>query len=341
MQVKPLEKGEKMQAFVGIDVSKKWLNTAMLIDGEIVINRIIDYKKQAIKDLVRILKELAGSRELIFGCEATGQYHKRLAYQIYWMSHEIRVINPRLTHHYKQGENITSETDSVDAVVIARRLSERNDRPWTPADEGDVVLRELLLRREQLKQALNREKNRLDRFENKGPGLASTNRSIKFIRKELDLIEEELHKHIKQSEELHKTVKLLRTIPGVGFLSSVAFVARIGDPSRFDSSDQVVKYLGLSPSTKQSGSSVNKSSLSKKGDRIYRKIIYLAAVSNSSRENIYGDYFLSLKGRGKNGKTAIVGLMRKMTRVMFAVWRDQKPYSEKDYGNPEFALPNS
>ena len=60
----------------------------------------------------------------------------------------------------------------------------------------------------------------------------------------------------KQIEALSKqipTVRLLRTIPGVGLLTSTALVAFIGDVQRFRSSRQCASFLGLTPRLRGSG----------------------------------------------------------------------------------------
>ena len=329
-----------MQAYVGIDVSKKWLDLAMFIDGECKSELHIDNERKAIDEAIDKLKVIAGKHEMIFGCEASGQYYKSLIYQLHDQDYRLKVINPRYIHHEKMSQGIISENDKVDASVIARRLYERDDRYWQPADEGNVEIRDLLLRRNQLKNEINREKNRRDRFTNEGACLDSLERSIKFLKNELDLIEKQL-KAVSKKDVIHSEAKkAIRSIGGVGYYVSLAFTAKIGTISRFRTANEVVKYLGLAPHNKESGSSVHKSRMSKTGDVIYRKILYMAAVGNTHRDNVFGKYYQQMIARGRPSKTAIAAVMRKMTRVMFAVWRDNRPFSMDIYGNSKITLTN-
>jgi transposase len=69
----------------------------------------------------------------------------------------------------------------------------------------------------------------------------------------------------------------LMTIPGVGQLAAVAFVAAIDDPSRIRRSRDVGAYLGLVPRRYQSGEIDYVRSISKCGDRRVRTLLYEAA----------------------------------------------------------------
>src|SRR6476620_282769 len=69
----------------------------------------------------------------------------------------------------------------------------------------------------------------------------------------------------------------LRTIPGVGQLTALAFVAAIRDPSRIRRSRDIGAYLGLVPRQYQSGEVDYVGSISKCGDRRVRTLLYEAA----------------------------------------------------------------
>jgi transposase len=69
----------------------------------------------------------------------------------------------------------------------------------------------------------------------------------------------------------------LMTIPGVGQLTALAFVAAIDDPSRIRRSRDVGAYLGLVPRRYQSGEADYVGSISKCGDRRVRTLLYEAA----------------------------------------------------------------
>ncbi len=81
-------------------------------------------------------------------------------------------------------------------------------------------------------------------------------------------------KHLARASE---ACRRLMTIPGVGQLTALAFVAAIDEPERFRRSRDVGAYLGLVPRRYQSGEVDYTGSISKCGDRRVRTLLYEAA----------------------------------------------------------------
>jgi transposase len=71
----------------------------------------------------------------------------------------------------------------------------------------------------------------------------------------------------------------LMTIPGVGQLTALAFVAAIDDPSRIRRSRDIGAYLGMVPKRYQSGEVDYTGGISKSGDRRVRTLLCEAAMS--------------------------------------------------------------
>lgn len=61
-------------------------------------------------------------------------------------------------------------------------------------------------------------------------------------------------------------MKLLMTIPGMSIVVAQAVVAAFGDIARFASPDSAANYLGLTPSTRQSATSVYHGPITKQGN---------------------------------------------------------------------------
>src|SRR5450432_849302 len=71
--------------------------------------------------------------------------------------------------------------------------------------------------------------------------------------------------------------QLLRTQPGVGPITALAFVVTIGDVSRFRRGKQVASYLGLIPREESSGGRQKLGAISKQGNRLLRSLLVEAA----------------------------------------------------------------
>src|ERR1700749_27267 len=82
---------------------------------------------------------------------------------------------------------------------------------------------------------------------------------------------------IKKLARASKACRQLMTIPGVGYLTALAFTAAVDDPERFRRSRDLGAYLGLVPRRYQSGEIDYTGGISKCGDRRMRTLLYEAA----------------------------------------------------------------
>ena len=116
----------------------------------------------------------------------------------------------------------------------------------------------------------------------------------------------------------------LMTIPGVGQLTALAFVAAIDEPSRIRRSRDVGAYLGLVPRRYQSGEVDYIGSISKCGDRRVRTLLYEAAnvmLTRYKGQLKLKDWAFAIAKRSTMRK-ARVALARRLAIIMHAMLRD-------------------
>ncbi len=148
----------------------------------------------------------------------------------------------------------------------------------------------------------------------------------------LDQIEQigtQLRDYDKRIEQMAKTdyaaTQLMRQIPGVGVLTSLAFTLTIDDPHRFDKSRDVAAYLGLLPRQSDSGESKPQLSITKAGDRMVRRLLVGCAhyvLGHFGPDSDLRRWGLCLAARGgKNAKKrAVAAVARKLAVVMHKLW---------------------
>ena len=126
---------------------------------------------------------------------------------------------------------------------------------------------------------------------------------------------------------------LLKTIPGLGKITTASIFAEIEDITLFPSVKQLVAYSGTDPSVCQSGQfEGDRNKISKRGSAYLRKALYQAASAgihvtrkgpvNSSLYN----YYSSKIGAGKNKKVALIATTNKLLRIIYGVWRKNEPF---------------
>lgn len=140
----------------------------------------------------------------------------------------------------------------------------------------------------------------------------------------------EMARHAKTDE----TCQRLMTIPGVGPVSAVTFVATIDDPRRFAKSRSVGAYLGLTSRRYQSGDIDYGGRISKRGDPMLRSTLYEAASSLLNRVKPGKGLELQRWARALKARTShkkgVVAPARKLAVLMHAIWTNGSTFQTKE-----------
>jgi transposase len=279
---------------LGCDFHPRWQQIAVFDTetGEINEHKLLNGDGEA----ERFYRELPAAA--LVGLEACGNSQwfiellERLGHQV-WIGDAAQI---RASYVRKQ------KTDRRDAGHILKLLMEnRFPRLWV-ATAAERDLRQLLIHRHKLVQMRTDVKNGLQHlamnrglqmhsrlwsvrgracFENLSmEGWAARRREdlLKLL-KELDVAVEQLDQAVAQAAEQHAAARLLRTQPGVGPVTALAFAVTIGDVNRFQHSGQVASYVGLIPREHSSGGKQRLGSISKQGNPFMRQLLVEAAQS--------------------------------------------------------------
>lgn len=125
-------------------------------------------------------------------------------------------------------------------------------------------------------------------------------------------------------------VEKLLAIPGVGIVTVAGFLAEVGDIGRFDSPKQIQKLAGLELKENSSGKHKGHSSISKRGRKKLRRILFQVVLplirSNEEFKAVYSYYTTRLNNPLK-GKQAMVAVGCKLIRVFYALLTHGAEYS--------------
>jgi len=314
--------------FIGIDISKASFDCALLIDN--------DYQCRQFKNDLKGFKALSQwlkphNDSMLFCMEATGTYGIGLAKYLAKLNHSIIVVNPIKTHNFAKMEMLRNKTDKADAMSISRYCrhifsgGDWQRHCFKPKGAGFERLQYLVTRLEQLNKFINQESNRLQVSQDK-----LTSKSIKSMLKhsktQIIAIEKAIKLIIKNEPELNKQVTLLLTIQGIGDKTAWAILAYLGDIALFDNAKQVASFAGLNPKIQQSGTSLNRSSLSKSGNKRLRKALYMPAIVSMKHNPLMTDLYKRLQAKGKPNKLALCAVMRKLLVIAYGVLKSEKPF---------------
>jgi transposase len=123
--------------------------------------------------------------------------------------------------------------------------------------------------------------------------------------------------------------RTLQSVPGVGPLTALAFVAALDDVTRFPTAREVPAYLGLVPRERSSGEVVRRSGISKAGNATVRWLLVEAAwrvlrspAPSHAALRAWGERVAQRRGR----RIAVVAVARRLARILYALWRDAAAY---------------
>jgi len=138
----------------------------------------------------------------------------------------------------------------------------------------------------------------------------------------------ELNQAIEQEAEKNSGARRLRTHPGVGALTALAFVLIVGNAERFQCGKQVASYLGLVPLEKSSGNRRRLGHITKQGSSLLRFLLVEAAqVTVRSLSEWRSQYFRLVMRRGR--KTAKVAMARRWVIRLYWMWREERDYEQQ------------
>jgi transposase len=240
------------------------------------------------------------------------------------------------------------KTDRQDAQLILRLLLEdRFPQIWVPSWENRD-LRQLLWHRHRMVQARTRIMNQLQAValneglrckkrlwrEHGRQQLESFRLAPWASRRRRDLLElldrlnptiAELTQAIEREVEKCPEAQRLRTHPGVGALTALAFVLIIGKAERFHSGKQVASYLGLVPLEESSGNRRRLGHITKQGSSMMRFLLVEAAqVTVRSLPEWRSKYLHLMMRRGR--KTAKVAMARRLAVRLYWMMRQGWDY---------------
>lgn len=261
--------------------------------------------------------------------EATGCYHHRLSMFLYAKGVAVSVLNPVIIKRFIQMKLKRIKTDKNDAFMIYNYACEQALYPWYPEAEYIVSSKEILSLIQTYSKQSTALKNKLHALEHrghrKGVLISSIKRQLRQLKKERQLLEEELEALIKSNEP--HLFSRLTTIPGIGKKTAVLMMVSTSNFKSFANYKQVSSFLGLAPNERSSGSSIRgRSRISKTGDGLLRNHLFMcsftACIHNPQCKALYD----RIVAKGKSKKLALIAVCNKLIKQAFAIAKSGLQY---------------
>jgi len=324
--------------YVGVDIAKDTVvvaahRPAQLTNPVSLSNDAAGYVR--LQALVSDWQTAAGCASTHLVMEPTGGYEARLAYYAHAQGWRVSLVNPSQVRDWIRGLARRAKTDCLDAALLARFGAERHPAPWQPPAAEWTALQQLLARREDYLQMVQAERNRAAIFALLPHGTDRVRDSLhattQHLAEALVAIESAIDDLFHQHPPMQQQAERLDTIPGVGpktIPPLLALCARLYAQSNGQgTAKQLTALAGLDPQVYQSGTSVQRSGrISKKGDPVLRRTLYMASLGGTRGRNPLSDFYRHLVARGKPKKLALIACARKILVWAWAVFTSQQPF---------------
>jgi transposase len=220
--------------------------------------------------------------------------------RIWTPSSQQRDLRQLLIHRYKLVRLRAQAKNGLQHLAMNQGVQKKR-RLWSKA--GQKVLRELPLR----------------------PWASRRREDLLRVIAMLDQQIQSLDLAVTEAAEKNPHARLLMTQPGVGPVTSLAFVLTMGDVSRFRRGKQVASYLGLIPREYSSGGHQRLGSISKQGNRFMRMLLVEAAQGAVRCDPQFRSEYLHRCHQKPKG-VAKVAAARKLAIRLYWMLRTQKAY---------------
>jgi transposase len=324
--------------YVGLDVHRKSV-VATVLDGE---GRVVQQTKfgPTDRELVEFLEQLPGHRKVALeACSMWEHYYDAAAST----GAEVTLSDPYKT---KLIAKTNRKTDKVDSQALATLLR-LDSLPSAFAPPSEIralrsIVRERIFYRRKATSMMMRVYaqlvakgieyedrilvHRRKREILRQHGLPLVDRGLDAIRAMEDTAKL-LDQAIEEAWEASPEAQLLTTIPGVGKLTAVALVAFLCPIERFHSEDEVCSYVGLVPSTHQSGEHLYHGHLKRDSNGLLRTLLVEASWSHRQhcRSGAVSKIAKRVSRRGGRGKGSIAAA-HKLLKIICAMLKRKEVF---------------
>jgi transposase len=148
----------------------------------------------------------------------------------------------------------------------------------------------------------------------------------------LQKTESALVRSLQHDPLLMDRVQRLMSIPAVGPISALTWALEVGDPSRLSSIKKAISYCGLCGAEKSSGSTVQRTPLSKQRNK-HLQTILIEAAKMAPRYNAGLAMLYDKEKQKGNANRATLAVARKLVAYLMAVDRGQRNFQLAETSN--------
>ncbi len=308
--------------FVGVDVCKAHLDLAEQVGharGPIA-GPVTRYANDP-AGIAAVVARLRGHGPALaaVAAEATGGLERPLVAALLDAGLPVATVNPARVRRAAEGLTSGAKTDAIDARLLARFADVAAPRLDTRRSAARGELDALVTCRRQLVATRTEQRNRRGATTNQAAGRA-LDAVLRSVGTQLDKLDRRIADLVKADDDLRGLDERLRSVPGVGGVTSATLIAELPELGEADRK-QVAALVGLAPMAKASGSRDDPRHI-RGGRASVRCVLYMAAVAALRCNPVVRAFADRLTKAGKPFKVVVVAAMHKLLTLLNVMARD-------------------
>ncbi len=305
----------------GIDVSKDTIDVVCQKE-----HRVFENNKKGFKQFKKIIKD-----ESLCIMEVTGIYHLQLATFLYKNDIDVAVVNPLSIKRFSQMHLRRNKTDKADAKMIALYGEKQEVSLWHPCEKRIEESKDISQALEQMVNIRAGLKNKIQALRIKKASsflIEEIQFQIDSLSSTVKTLEDKLQELVKSYDQ--KLYSNILSIKGIGVRTAPLLIITSNGFRDFESAKQLISYYGLAPTETSSGTSIKgKRKISKMGNPLVRKKLYMCSLQASKYNKACRDLYQRLLAKGKPKNVALIAVANKLLKITFAIAKSGLPYDNE------------
>ncbi len=261
--------------------------------------------------------------------EATGGQEWQLWSALDAAGIATRQLPPAQIKAFAASRGTRAKTDRIDAELIARFMAFRPDAVRNLPHEKLRILRALTSKRGQLVETRKRLMVQIKAHGKLGSAamFAIMDDELRgLLDRQIAKLEARIEQTIASDDELAATAGILRSVPGIGPVSSAMLIAEMPELGQI-SGEQAAALTGLAPIAHDSGALRGKRAIGG-GRRLLRHVMFQAALVASYHKPVLRTFADRLRAAGKPHKVVVTAVARKLVTIANALCKSGQTWPQ-------------
>lgn len=264
-----------------------------------------------------------------FVMEVAGVYNIRLAFYLHHRGCALSVVNAMAIKCYIQMHLERNKTDKKDARWICKYATEQQPPYWQMPDSAYFESKQLYNTIRQYTQQIKCINNQLHSLRllpvPSKDTIKSLEKVIVCMQKEIKLLEQKLQLLLQQWQP--DQLKSISSIKGIGKRAAAMLIVFTQGFKHTENHRQLISFAGLAPIQYSSGTSIHgRPKIYKRGGKNLRDVLYMCSMNAMKTNTACKALYERLRANGKTGKLALVAVMNKLLKQVFAVVKNNALY---------------